>query len=138
MSDVRRLFSALRIASAQLTRAVDMRLRRELNLPLAMFEQMSVIADHGGCRVYDLAIELNASSGTVSKLVDRLEAYGYCHRLPNPADRRSSLLGLTPAGTEKLRAAVQVVDAELQLRLGSYLSAAEVADLRRLLAAITR
>jgi MarR family transcriptional regulator, organic hydroperoxide resistance regulator len=138
MSDVRRLFSELRIVNAQLRGAVDGRLRSELGLPLALFEQLSVIADLEDCRVYDLAAGLNASSGTVSKLVDRLEAYGYCRRLPNPADRRSSLLGLTPAGVEKLRAAEHVVDAELRIRLGTDLSAAEIASLSALLVAITR
>jgi MarR family transcriptional regulator, organic hydroperoxide resistance regulator len=136
VSDLRRLFSDLRLVSAQLSRAVDARLRHEIDLPLALFEQLAVIADQDDCRVYDLAIGLSASSGTVSKLVDRLEAYGYCRRLPNPGDRRSSLIGLTAAGTEKLHAAEHIVDAELQLRLGTYLSAAEIADLGALLSAL--
>jgi DNA-binding MarR family transcriptional regulator len=48
--------------------------------------------------VYDIAHELAITTGGTSKLVDRIEASGYCRRLPNPADRRSSLLELTPAG----------------------------------------
>ena len=38
------------------------------------------------------------SVGTTSKIVDRLEKLGWLERSPNPANRRSSLLALTPAG----------------------------------------
>jgi len=53
--------------------------------------------------------------------VDRIEASGYCRRLPNPADRRSSLLELTPQGERMLAAAGASFDAELQRRLGAAL-----------------
>jgi DNA-binding MarR family transcriptional regulator len=38
------------------------------------------------CRVYDIAHELGITTGGTSKLVDRIEARGYCRRLPNPDD----------------------------------------------------
>ncbi|MGH3146881.1 MAG: MarR family winged helix-turn-helix transcriptional regulator [Rubrobacter sp.] len=44
---------------------------------------------------------LSMTSGAVTALVDRLVAGGYVERVPNPRDRRSSLLRLTAAGTEK-------------------------------------
>jgi len=47
------------------------------------------------------------------------EASGYCRRLPNPDDRRSSLLELTPAGRRLFAEAGKAFDDELQLRLGA-------------------
>jgi MarR family transcriptional regulator, organic hydroperoxide resistance regulator len=129
MSDVRHMFLELGLASARLSSAVDSCLRRELGLPLVLFQPMSVIAGRRDCRVHDLAEELAISSGGASKLTDRLEARGYCRRLPNPGDRRSAVLELTPAGASHLAAGEHVVEAELQRMLGQRLSAAEVTRL---------
>jgi MarR family transcriptional regulator, organic hydroperoxide resistance regulator len=133
VADVRRLFTELERASVQIVAAVDLRLRGEAGLPLVLFEPMSVVAGRGNCRVYDLAAELGVSSGAASKLVDRLEARGYCRRLRNPGDRRSCLLELTPAGAARLATAERVVDAELNGMLGSCLSRDEVSQLAALL-----
>jgi len=133
MTGARRLFSELERTGTQLTAAVDLRLRRETGLPCALFEVMSVIASSDRCRVYDLATELGISSGGASKLVDRLEARGHCHRHPNPGDRRSSLLKLSPAGAALLATARRIVDAELDDMLGSRLSSTETAQLTAML-----
>jgi hypothetical protein len=47
-----------------------------------------------------------------------IQADGYCRRRPNPDDRRSSLLVLTPAGRKVLDAAGKAIDDELVRRLG--------------------
>jgi MarR family transcriptional regulator, organic hydroperoxide resistance regulator len=133
MTDTRRLLSELGRTSAVLAAAVDARLQRESALPLTLFEPMSVIASRSACRVYDLAADLGVSSGGASKLVDRLEARGYCRRSPNPGDRRSSLLELTPAGAALLPTAERIVDSELRDLLGSALSSAQVTALTAML-----
>lgn len=43
---------------------------------------------------------LGLSTGAMTSLVDRLERRGHLERRPNPADRRSILLQLTPSGAE--------------------------------------
>lgn len=118
MSDLRALFNDLVRLEIELWNAVEARLKRDFNLPLTHFEPMSVISRTPGCRVYDIAAELSITTGGTSKLVDRIEASGYCRRLPNPEDRRSSLLELTPAGREILAAAEVAVDDELERWLG--------------------
>jgi len=45
-----------------------------------------------------LAECMNITSGSTTVLVDRLEAAGFVRREPNPADRRSVTIALTPAG----------------------------------------
>ena len=121
MSDLRRLFNDLIRFEIELWNAVDTRLKSEFGLPLTHFEPMSVIARIPDCRVYDIANELGITTGGTSKLVDRIEASGYCRRLPNPDDRRSSLLELTEEGRRLLAKAEAAFDDELQGRLGSAL-----------------
>ena len=121
MSDLRGLFNDLIRFEIELWNAVDTRLKSEFGLPLTHFEPMSVIARIPGCRVYDIANELGITTGGTSKLVDRIEASGYCRRLPNPDDRRSSLLELTEEGRRLLAKAEAAFDDELQRRLGSAL-----------------
>jgi len=119
MPDLRQLFDDLIRFEIELWNAVDARLKSEFDLPLTHFEPMSVIDRLPRCRVYDIATELNITTGGTSKLVDRIEASGYCRRLPNPDDRRSSLLELTPEGRRLFAEAGQAFDDELQRRLGA-------------------
>jgi DNA-binding MarR family transcriptional regulator len=135
VSDLRRLFNDLIRFEIELWNAVDARLKSQFGLPLTHFEPMSVIDRVPGCRVYDIAQELGITTGGTSKLVDRIEASGHCRRLPNPADRRSSLLELTPEGGRMLAEAGVAFDEELQRWLGS---AVPERTLRQFAATLTR
>jgi len=119
MSDLRQVFNDLIRFEIELWTAVDARLKREFGLPLTHFEPMSVMDQLPTCRVYDIASELGITTGGTSKLVDRIEAAGLCRRLPNPEDRRSSLLELTSEGRRLLAAAGEAFDDELERRLGA-------------------
>jgi DNA-binding MarR family transcriptional regulator len=119
VSDLRQLFSDIVRFEIDLWNVVDARLKSDFDLPLTHFEPMSVIGRLPDCRVNDIAGELGITTGGTSKLVDRIEASGYCRRLPNPADRRSSLLELTPKGRRMLAEAGVAFDEELRRLLGS-------------------
>jgi MarR family transcriptional regulator, organic hydroperoxide resistance regulator len=134
-SDLRRLFTDIIRFEIELWNAVDARLKSEFDLPLTHFEPMSVIDSVPGCRVYDIATELGITTGGTSKLIDRIEANGYCRRLPNPADRRSSLLELTEEGKRIFAAAGEAFDEELQRWLGA---AVPERTLRQFAATLTR
>jgi MarR family transcriptional regulator, organic hydroperoxide resistance regulator len=118
MPDLRQLFNDIIRFEIEIWNAVDARLKADFDLPLTHFEPMSVINRLPGCRVYDIATELGITTGGTSKLVDRIEARGYCRRLPNPADRRSSLLELTAEGRRVLASAEVAFDEELERWLG--------------------
>lgn len=119
MADLRRLFSDLVRFETELWDAVDRRLRSELDLPLSWFEPMLIIDELDGCRVHDIAEALSITVGGTSKLVDRIESAGLCERRPNPDDRRSSLIGLTPAGRRRLTAGGTAFDDELARHFGA-------------------
>jgi MarR family transcriptional regulator, organic hydroperoxide resistance regulator len=121
VTDLRRVFNDLIRFEIEIWNAAEARLKAEFDLPLTHFEPMSVIDRIPGCRVYDIAAELKITTGGASKLVDRIEASGYCHRRPNPDDRRSSLLELTPQGRRLLAEAGAAFDEELDRWLGSAL-----------------
>jgi MarR family transcriptional regulator, organic hydroperoxide resistance regulator len=123
MAELQSLFSELVRLQIELWNAVDARLRTDLDLPLSSFEPMQVVARRGACRVQDIANEMAITVGGTSKLVDRLESAGHCRRRSNPDDRRSSLVELTAAGRHLLAKAGDVVDDELEMRIGSVLSA---------------
>jgi MarR family transcriptional regulator, organic hydroperoxide resistance regulator len=112
--DLKALFNDLIRFEIEIWSAVDARLKAEFGLPLTHYEPMSVMGRLPGCRVYDIAEELKITTGGTSKLVDRIEASGYCRRLPNPADRRSSLLELTASGRDLLDRAGVAMDEELE------------------------
>jgi MarR family transcriptional regulator, organic hydroperoxide resistance regulator len=127
--ELRVLFSELVRLETELWDAVEGRVRSEHGVTLPFFEFMQIIARRPNCRVQDIAAELSITVGGTSKIVDRLEAAGYCSRHPNPSDRRSSILALTPAGKRLLPKITATVDEVLAARLGSELSGKSVAEL---------
>ena len=60
-----------------------------------------------------LAEQLGMPLTTMSAAVRRIERRGHLRRVPNPADGRSHLLELTPAGVEAVEAAFPAFDAAL-------------------------
>ena len=113
MSEIRQLFDDLIRFETELWDAVDERLRVDVGLPLSWYEPMTIIDQSAVCRVNDIADALSITVGGTSKLVDRIEAAGLGVRRPNPDDRRSSLISLTPAGERRLAEAAVVFDDEL-------------------------
>jgi DNA-binding MarR family transcriptional regulator len=124
MPGLQTVFNVLIRFETELWSAVDTRLRAECDLLLSRFAPMQVIARHGSCRVHDIADELTMTVGGTSKLIDRIEAYGFCTRSPNPEDRRSSIIELTPVGNEVLPKATAVFEDELRNQLGTAMIAA--------------
>lgn len=54
-----------------------------------------IVHHSGGIRMGDLAGKLHVAPRTVTDLVDGLERDGFIHRIPDPTDRRASLLELS-------------------------------------------
>jgi DNA-binding MarR family transcriptional regulator len=82
---------------------------------------MSVLDAHGPSSQQALARRLEVSPTMITQMVDEVEARGLAERRPNPADRRSHLVTLTPDGKRKLTAARRVAAgyaAELSAPIG--------------------
>ncbi|WIM92525.1 MarR family winged helix-turn-helix transcriptional regulator [Actinoplanes oblitus] len=111
MTDLTSLFTDLVRTETRLYNRIDARLRAGHDMPLGTLEFLRIISTRPGCRVYDIAHEVDITVGATSKGVDRLVARGWCERRANPDDRRSSLLFLTPAGEQALATATPTLEA---------------------------
>ena len=120
--DPAELFNELIRYETELWNAVEASLRRSHGLDLSWFEPMMVIERTPACRVNDIAEALSITVGGTSKLVDRIEAAGWCQRRSNPNDSRSSLIELTAAGRRLLAAASKTFAKELDLHFASALT----------------
>jgi MarR family transcriptional regulator, organic hydroperoxide resistance regulator len=128
------LFSELVRFETELWNAVEGRLRADFGVTLPVFEFLQVISRTSACRVQDIAAQLSITVGGTSKIVDRIEASGYCARTANPGDRRSSIIKLTAAGKRLLPKLTAAVADELRKRLGTAVSDRSLIQLARTLA----
>lgn len=92
------LFTDLVRVETRLYNAVAERVKADTGIGAGRFEMLRYVRDHPDVRVADLAAGFAIGVGATSKIVDRLEKLEWIERRPNPANRRSSLLALTPAG----------------------------------------
>jgi len=90
---------ALYSASRSLT-ALYRPLLERLGLTYPQYLVMLVLWERGDTSVKRLGEALRLDSGTLSPLLKRLEAAGLVSRLRDPADERSVVIALTPAGRE--------------------------------------
>ncbi len=93
-------------------------LRASHGIVTSQYEFLRYIRDHEDTRTTDMAGEFAIGVGAVSKAMDRLEARGLLTRLPNPANRRSTILKLTDEG----RALIDAADTTFQTRLAEILT----------------
>lgn len=73
-----------------------------LGITFAQARLLRVLADVNPPRMVDIAHRMGVVPRSATDLVDALEAAGLARRWPDPADRRSVLVGLTPGGREVL------------------------------------
>ncbi|MEV5607448.1 MarR family winged helix-turn-helix transcriptional regulator [Streptomyces sp. NPDC052225] len=103
--DLPGFFADLVRCETRLYNALNDRLREQHGIVTSQFEFLRFLRDHPGSRVADLATEFAIGIGATSKGIDRLDKQAWVVRRTNPADRRSSLLDLTPEGLRLVEAA---------------------------------
>jgi DNA-binding MarR family transcriptional regulator len=122
------LATRLRLALARSAR----RLRQEAGTDLSpsLNAALATIERHGPLTPSELAARERVQRPTVTRVVYRLEEAGLVTRAADPADGRSSLITVTPAGRALLAAARTRKDAFLSERLDA-LDPADRATLER-------
>jgi MarR family transcriptional regulator, multiple antibiotic resistance protein MarR len=130
------VFTDLVRVETRLYNAVTERLKAVEGIGAGHFELLRYVRDHSDARVADLASAFAIGVGTTSKIVDRLEKEGWLERRPNPANRRSSLLALTPVGESVVSRAEPAWQAAIQDILGRAVTAADLMALSLALAAL--
>lgn len=94
---------------------------------------LTVLGRHGDMRMSRLAELLSVDMSVTSRHVAHLAERGWIERSPDPADKRSRILRLTPAGETRLDELFRRTTQLLAERLGDW-SDEEVDDLTRLMA----
>jgi DNA-binding MarR family transcriptional regulator len=109
------LAGRLRLAVTRTAR----RLRQEAGggLSPSLTAALATIERHGPLTPSELAARERVQRPTATRVLARLEEDGLIARTADPADRRSSLLAVTPAGAALLRAMRTRKDAYLARRL---------------------
>lgn len=138
MTDLRQVFDDLVRFETMLWGVIDERLQEECGISLTYLNAMLVIDSTPLCRVQDIARAVVITVGGASQAVDRLESAGVAARRANPADRRSSIVELTPKGADLLGAAAPVFDAELDRLLRAPLPGTALTDLADALGTLRR
>lgn len=111
MSQTRpRLFYMLNRARHVLYKAADVALMERLDVTSAQLGALFVIAESGDCPPGDLAERLDLNASAVTGLAERLERAGFITRRHHEEDRRVTLLALTQAGKDRLKAARPLLD----------------------------
>jgi MarR family multiple antibiotic resistance transcriptional regulator len=132
------VFTDLVRAETRLYNAVAERVKAQTGVGAGHFEMLRYVRAHQGqgARVADVASTFAIGVGTTSKIADRLEKEGWLERRPNPANRRSSLLALTPAGESVVSRTEPVWQAAIQEILGGAVTPEELTALSLALAAL--
>jgi MarR family transcriptional regulator, multiple antibiotic resistance protein MarR len=127
------VFTDLVRVETRLYNAVAERVKAAAGVGAGHFELLRYVRDHPDARVADLASAFAIGVGTTSKIVDRVEKEGWVERRPNPANRRSSLLALTPAGESVVSRAEPAWQAAIQEILGEAVTSDELTALAQAL-----
>jgi DNA-binding MarR family transcriptional regulator len=111
-------------AAAQLTDQLIGRELETVGVTPQLFALLSAVRIHGPISPTDLAEEIGYPFTTLTDRLDRLVERGHIRREPNPDDRRSHLVSVTPDGEALARRAgpavkrtMSLVDRHLQLSL---------------------
>jgi DNA-binding MarR family transcriptional regulator len=126
---------ALHRATHATLHALTIRLA-DLDLPAADINVLANLADGTGRTVGALATATATRPSTLTSLLDRLTRRGYIVRHSDPADRRSYVVVLTPAGQAvAVRAAAAI--AELEQEALAAVTPAQRAGFHALVDALT-
>lgn len=94
-----RLWLRLLTCTRMVEAGVRARLRTEFATTLARFDVLAQLdAAHRKLTMGELSARLMVTNGNVTGLIGSMVDDGLVSRLPHPSDRRSTLIGMTPAG----------------------------------------
>jgi DNA-binding MarR family transcriptional regulator len=106
-------------------------LQRELatrhGISLGDLHAVRVLSTIGRSPISRYGEELGVPRSTITNLVDRLEHAGLVERLPDPTDRRVTLVQLAPAGRTAIEGVGMLRDSEIVTRLLALDPAAQIA-----------
>ena len=131
-----KILSPLHKAKRQIEIYLEAHIRAD-NVTVIEGHLLAYLLVYSPASVGELSQMTGLKPSTMTSILDRMEERGFLERKPNPDDRRSWLVSLSPAGTElakRMRAMVEEFEAEV---LGE-LSDTELEGFRRVFEVIER
>lgn len=106
---------------------------RSLGLTLSQFDVIVTLGDTDGITCKQISDQTLVTKGTLTGVLDRLEAKGLVERLPSQEDRRVTIIRLTPKGQKKFEETFPAHIRYLKPFFERALTPAEMKTLRALL-----
>jgi DNA-binding MarR family transcriptional regulator len=106
---------------------------RALGLTSAQFDVIATLGDTSGMPCAELSDKTLVTKGTLTGVLDRLEARGEIERVPSETDRRSIIVRLTPKGERLFQRVFPAHISYLKPYFERALTARQMTDLRNLL-----
>lgn len=106
---------------------------RSLGLTLSQFDVIATLGDTNGMTCKQLSEQTLVTKGTLTGVLDRLEAKGLVERVASQEDRRVTFIRLTPKGERKFQETFPTHIYYLKPFFERALSPAEMKTLRALL-----
>jgi DNA-binding MarR family transcriptional regulator len=131
------VLETLVITAHAIQRYADKRLgryKRDVKMSGSRLRVLAVVGQAGSLRMGDVAARLGVAARTVTHMVDELEKEGLLARQPDPADRRATLLAVTP----HMRARFDEASLVQQALTEEILAPLDEAERQHLLALLTR
>jgi len=115
-------------SASYLQRGIADDLERETGLPGTWFETLVRLHRTPGhaTRMNEMASQVSFPPSSFSRLIDRMEAECLVERLPDPTNRRATLIQATATGEDRLLEALAVHEQSAQNRLADCLSEKEI------------
>jgi DNA-binding MarR family transcriptional regulator len=114
---------ALLLAHNRAVRAIEADLDATEAVPLGWYDVLLELqAEPDGLRMQDLGERVVLSRTRVSRLVDELEAQGLVRRRRDPADGRSTIASITPAGRAAFIATAPIYLAKIDEHFNRHLT----------------
>lgn len=107
----------------------------ELGVTQGEAHVLAQVARHGPTPIATLHHEFGHKRSTLTNVIDRLEQRKLVRRQPDPDDRRSSIVRLTPSGRRAALTVTKVLD-ELERELTTLVSERDLAGLAAIAGAL--
>ncbi|ALG07909.1 MarR family winged helix-turn-helix transcriptional regulator [Kibdelosporangium phytohabitans] len=112
------------------TSQLNAEIARRMGVTLSDLDALHTLNKHGPATAATLATRVGLTSGSVSRMIDRLDEAGCVERIQDPHDRRRVLIEPTSEGLDRLRAYYAELAACTRADLAGFTEAELTAVLR--------
>jgi len=133
--DVIDTFSLLVDAAGNVRRVVSEDIEAKIGIPRKWYEALSRAQRHPPGQLWhvsELAVQMSLPQSSMTRLLDQLEEAGYVLRVADPANRRSTLIEMTPLGDQAVESGLEVFTSSTREHFAGLLTDKQLDQLVRI------